>query len=125
MARGCPRALEMALIDPVRHRRGRHLTHPRNPLRAPIALRPSSHGIPNTTNNGSPLDPPAGGRSLSEDLQLGVFLIRRPASMTYRRGALQPIGASHTPSPPPGPAPSRVLQLPGCDLRPPTPQPCR
>src|SRR5258708_4605954 len=98
MARGCPRALEMALIDPVRHRRGRHLTHPRNPLRAQIALRPSSHGIPNTTNTGRPLDPPAGGRSLSEDLQLGVFLIRRPASMTYRRASLQRWVASNTAS---------------------------
>src|SRR5260370_29206895 len=108
MARGCPRALEMALIDPVRHRRGRHLTHPRNPLRAPIALRPSSHGIPNTTNNGSPLDPPAGGRSLSEDLQLGVFLIRRPASMTYRRAAPPRFVPSHTPptAPPSPPSPA-------------------
>src|SRR2546426_10193130 len=55
--RGRAMPLEMALIDPIRHRRGRHLTGPRYALSAPVSLRLRlSHRIPNTSRIGSPQD---------------------------------------------------------------------
>src|ERR1041384_8376992 len=48
--------LQVALIDPARHRRGSDLQHARDTLRPPIALGSNrSHETPNTAKTKSPL----------------------------------------------------------------------
>src|SRR3989442_872670 len=111
--------LQEPLVDPVRYRRRRYLAHPRDALRAPVALRPSrTHRTPSTTRTGN-----AQGGLPHDGITLGVLALSNCSISCYRRASTQRLVASRIASTALRSALSRISHVPvsSCASLPPNP----